>query len=112
MANARTWLVDDDFTVTVASRGAEPPSAAAAAAVVVVGVRGELDLDTADRLWARVGPLLAPGAVVVLDAARMPFMDSSGLRVLLRVARRAAETGATFRVAALCAAVARVVDLA
>jgi len=42
----------------------------------------------------------------------MPFMDSSGLRILLQAARRATEIGATFRIAALGGTAARVVELA
>ena len=79
---------------------------------LVVQVRGELDLGTADRLMTKVEPLLTAGAVVVVDAALMPFMDSSGLRALLQSARLAADAGATFRVAALGSAAARVVELA
>jgi anti-anti-sigma factor len=99
---ARTRRVDE-FKVTVADLD---PSG------VVVAVRGELDLDTAERLWAHMVPLLVRNAVVVVDAASMPFMDSSGLRVLIQASRRASEIGATFRVAALHSAAARVVELA
>jgi anti-sigma B factor antagonist len=93
----------DDFTVTTA----ELDSARA-----VVAVHGELDLDTAERLWQCLGPLLVQDAVVVVDATLMRFMDSSGLRTLLRASLRARETGATVRVAALGGAAARAVELA
>jgi len=92
----------DEFAITVTGLDAGR---------TVVGVCGDLDLDTADRLWAEMAPLLVPDAVVVLDAALMPFTDSSGLRVLLQLARRAKETGAAFRLAALRMAVERVIEI-
>src|SRR5437016_2065909 len=79
---------------------------------VLVRVHGELDLDTVGRLWTRLAPLLVQDAVVVLDTAHMPFMDSSGLRLLLQAAHRAAEVGAVFRVAGLRRSLRHIVELA
>jgi anti-sigma B factor antagonist len=92
----------EEFAVSVAD---------VAPGCVLVRVHGELDLETAGRLWAHLEPLLARDAVVVLDTEHMPFMDSSGLRVLLQAARRAAEVGATFRLAGLRSSVRRVLEL-
>jgi anti-anti-sigma factor len=78
----------------------------------VVTVRGELDLATADRLWAELEPLLAPRAVIVLDGTAITFLDSSGLRVLLQAGNRASVGGAAFRLVAPQPAVQRVLDLA
>jgi anti-anti-sigma factor len=78
----------------------------------VVTVRGELDLATADRLWAELEPLLAPETVVVLDGTEISFLDSSGLRVLLQAGNRATSGGAAFRLVAPQQAVQRVLDLA
>ena len=77
----------------------------------IVAVTGELDMATAERLWERIEPLFAPGAVVVLDGTDMSFLDSSGLRVLLQAGRRATEQGAAFRLVAPQEAVRRVLDL-
>jgi anti-anti-sigma factor len=78
----------------------------------VVTVRGELDLATADRLWAELEPLLHAQAVIVLDGSEITFLDSSGLRVLLQAGNRASSDGAAFRLVAPQPAVQRVLELA
>lgn len=78
---------------------------------VVVTVTGELDLSQAERLGERLDPLITPGAVVALDATGLTFMDSTGLRMLLRATKRAADRGAGFRLVAPQAAVLRVLEL-
>ena len=78
----------------------------------VVTVRGELDLATADRLWAELEPLLTPQTVIVLDGTEITFLDSSGLRVLLQAGNRAGAGGAAFRLVAPQPAVQRVLELA
>jgi len=55
----------------------------------VVTVRGELDLATAPRLGEEIERRLN-GSDVVLDLSEVPFIDSSGIRVLLEAARLAA----------------------
>ena len=57
---------------------------------------GELDLTTASALEARLLEELAAGPDVELDVSAVPFVDSSGLRVLVVAAREAAERGVTF----------------
>lgn len=57
-------------------------------------VRGELDMATAPRLDAAADELLsAPEGDLVIDLTHTAFLDSSGARTLLGVARRA-EAGA------------------
>jgi anti-anti-sigma factor len=58
----------------------------------VVRVHGELDIATAPDLERAVLRPRAPGEDVVLDLADLRFMDSTGLRILLR-ARTEARTG-------------------
>ena len=80
----------------------------------VVAVSGELDLGTADLLWPHLEVALVsgPAEVVVLDATELEFIDSSGLRVLLRAARIAHSDAraAAFRVVAPHPVVQRVLD--
>jgi anti-anti-sigma factor len=95
--------VSDDFSVTVTDLDSGQ---------VLIVVLGELDLATAEDLWALTEPRLIADALVVLDAAKIPFMDSSGLRVLLQAARKAEKIGARFRVAAVTPPVARMLDVA
>jgi anti-sigma B factor antagonist len=50
----------------------------------VLAVSGELDLATAGTLQAAIEHAVASGAADVwVDLSRVPFMDSTGLRVLL-----------------------------
>jgi anti-anti-sigma factor len=58
----------------------------------VVRVRGELDVATASSLEKLLLRERAPGEVLELDLSELGFMDSTGLRVLLR-AQQAAERG-------------------
>jgi anti-sigma B factor antagonist len=58
----------------------------------VVRVHGELDIATAGQLERAVLRPREPGDTVVLDLAGLRFMDSTGLRVLMR-ARSEAKAG-------------------
>ena len=50
-------------------------------------VHGEIDLATADRFEERVseGVMDAPGSSVLIDLSGVTFMDSAGMRALIRV---------------------------
>jgi anti-sigma B factor antagonist len=78
----------------------------------VLRLAGDLDLAGADGFWGVLEPLLVPGGRVVLDCAGLGFLDSSGLRILLLGARRAAATDASVRLAAPRHAVRRTLELA
>lgn len=82
--------------------------------VAVVSVAGELDLGTAEAVWPGLERLLtARGAqAVVFDGTALEFVDSSGLRVLLRGAKLAESGGTAFRVVAPHPVVQRVLELA
>jgi anti-sigma B factor antagonist len=53
------------------------------ATVAIVRARGEIDLAVADEFEAAIASAPRDGAGVVLDLSGVPFVDSSGLRVLL-----------------------------
>ena len=53
-----------------------------------------------DLTWPDLARLLTAGRTVVLDGSALEFLDSSGLRVLLRGAKLAESEGAAFRVVA------------
>jgi anti-sigma B factor antagonist len=57
----------------------EERSAPSGPATLLV-VRGEVDMDTTDQLE---GAIERVGGPLVIDLSRVPFMDSTGLRVLL-----------------------------
>jgi anti-anti-sigma factor len=48
---------------------------------------GELDLATAAELINALHPLLRPGAEIRLELSHLAFIDSSGLRALVTVAK-------------------------
>lgn len=55
----------------------------------VLVLRGELDLETAAELEAQ----LSGDVDTVVDLCALSFMDSTGVRVLVRAAQRAKEAG-------------------
>jgi anti-sigma B factor antagonist len=64
-------------------------------------VRGELDLATAPRLGTAVESLFASEATALMvDLTPTKFLDSSGARELVRLARGAVAAGITFHVVA------------
>jgi anti-anti-sigma factor len=64
-------------------------------------VRGELDLFTAPRLDAAVDDAIqGSGGSLVVDLTHTTFLDSSGARTLLGVARRAEAAGVPLHVLA------------
>ena len=84
--------------------------------LAILAIAGELDLGTAEQLWPSLEELLRPAPpdaldAVVLDATGLEFLDSSGLRVLLRGARLAEDEGTAFRVVAPDPVVQRVLEL-
>lgn len=80
------------------------------AAVFVL--RGEIDAHTAPHFAARFEPLPAGvDDVVTIDMSEVTFMDSSGLRVLIELNRRARESGVAMIVRAPSRAVARIIEI-
>lgn len=56
-------------------------------------VAGEIDMLCAAELDAALDPLVDAGGTVVLDLRRVTFMDSTGLRSILRAATRLKQRG-------------------
>lgn len=50
----------------------------------VVTVRGDVDMATADRLWAVIEQALAVSERLVIDLSATTFIDSTGLALLIR----------------------------
>lgn len=79
-------------------------------AAVTVEVRGELDVATAPLLGARLAEVeAADAAVIVLDIAGVPFIDSTGLRALLQAHVR---NGERLRITEGCDQARRLFELA
>ncbi len=63
-------------------------------AATVLSVQGELDMATAETLWAQVQDVLEPPPnSLLLDLTDLDFIDSSGCRGLLRAAREGQRVG-------------------
>jgi anti-sigma B factor antagonist len=76
---------------------------------VIVTPHGELDIATTDEVSEAIDGLVAAGfAEIVLDLRRVSFMDSTGLRLVLRETHRA---DSEVRVIDGAAPVARLFDL-
>ena len=91
----------DEFDVTVESA----PDGSA-----VVHVSGELDLAAAPRFEEAVWSIRdAPG--VVIDLTGCTFLDSSGVRILVKAARETSERGARLDLVAADPAVLRVLEI-
>ncbi len=57
----------------------------------VVTVKGDVDLATAEELASALDPERQDAPALVLDLRHVPFMDSSGLAVVMRTADRLTE---------------------
>ncbi|WP_435279621.1 STAS domain-containing protein [Streptomyces sp. 1222.5] len=80
--------------------------------VTVVSVSGEIDHNTADPLiQALEVDALAGRPQVVIDMRRVPFMDSSGINVLLAAHRQLTEADGWLRLAGVHGSVQRVLQL-
>jgi anti-anti-sigma factor len=66
----------------------------------IVGVSGEIDLATVDRLIEAVERSTPPGGSVEIDLREVEFMDSAGIAALNRCRRHASSLGADLRVLA------------
>jgi len=75
----------------------------------VVVAAGEIDLASAPRVGLALEPFA--GQPVVLDLRRVEFMDSAGLKVLLRQRSRIEESGGDLRLVVGNGAVGRLLEL-
>jgi anti-sigma B factor antagonist len=77
-----------------------------------VALRGELDLSGVDRARRAIEQAESGEAsLLVLDLSQLDFIDSTGLEVLLRAARRAHDTGRRLIVARPSTYVRRLLEL-
>ena len=77
-----------------------------------VGLFGEMDIATADQLGDRLRALCADGRPVVLDLGGLEFIDSSGVRELVRAVSAARRDGWSLRFdTAVGMQVRRIIDL-
>lgn len=78
----------------------------------VVAVSGELDAHVAPDLQATLDPLLAVSQpAIIVDLSGVPFIDSTGLGVLVTTLKRVREAGGTLDVVASAPRVLKVFAL-
>jgi len=70
-------------------------------------VAGELDISSGDDLTTAIEALIEPGMDLVLDLDGLTFVDSAGVRVLMRIADAAARSYFSVRFVALDGAAIR-----
>ena len=95
----------EGFSVEVEDPAAKPGR-------VVVTVAGDVDLAAADSLWEVLDEHVRPGGELVVDCSRVAFLDSMGLRALIRARHKADEVGARLALTSPSDAVLRVLELA
>ncbi len=68
---------------------------------VTLAVTGEVDVSNASELRAQADAVLADGFAgeLVVDLSQVPYIDSTGIGVLVGAAHRAQEAGASLAVA-------------
>lgn len=68
---------------------------------VTLAVAGEVDVSNASELRAQADAVLADGFTgeLVVDLSQVPYIDSTGIGVLVGAAHRAQEAGASLAVA-------------
>jgi anti-sigma B factor antagonist len=76
--------------------------------VARLALAGELDLACVPRFEALAASAFVMADRCLIDLAELEFVDSSGIRALLRARRRALESGATLELANATPAIARV----
>ncbi|MFB7597780.1 STAS domain-containing protein [Streptomyces sp. NPDC056160] len=80
--------------------------------VALLAVEGYLDVDTATELQAHLANQLHHGRRhFLLDLAGVPFMDSSGMNIILRVYQEVRERPGSVHIIAPTPAVRRILDL-
>lgn len=83
----------------------------AAGDAVVIAASGELDLQHRDTLAEAAIGHLEQGRSVVVDLAKVTFIDSSGLSALIRSRQAAHRVGGSFSIRGASGAVARVLEI-
>lgn len=77
---------------------------------MTVVATGDIDAHTAPDLWSALEAMSADGAVAV-DLSGVSFIDSSGLRVLVRAHRRQGDGQGSLTLVNPSQAVARLLDI-
>lgn len=82
------------------------------AGVVILSAKGEVDVWTADILRQSLRDVQAEGEPhVIVDLTEVPFVDSTGIGVLVGALKRARETGGSLHLVVVSAGVRKVLAI-
>jgi anti-anti-sigma factor len=79
---------------------------------IVIRAVGELDIASAKTLEAELGEAVSAASAIVLDLDGLSFIDSTGLRTLLRAAQLASRHGSALRIRRGSPQVERAIEVA
>ena len=80
--------------------------------VTIVAVTGRLDAEAARRFGDRIAALIEAGrSRLLIEASRLDYVGSMGLRALLIASNRAAESRGRLALCGITAPVRRVIDI-
>jgi anti-anti-sigma factor len=97
---------------SAAPADAVTPAEAAEAHAWVVAPKGALDVATCSELEERLDEVIDKGAtIVVLDLGEVDFIDSSGIRVIVRAGRRLVDDGGRLLVENTSGATQRILEV-
>lgn len=102
---------DEHLSVTTCSIADEDEDETRKHAFKVVA-RGDIDMETAPKLGVAIDELVDDGALMVLlDVAAVEFIDSSGLRVILRSGNKLSAAGGRLIIEGMSGAVKQVFEI-
>ena len=78
----------------------------------VIKLEGKLDTQTHQSCEDRLNPILSGAKALMFDLAKLDYISSMGLRLLLRVRKAAQKTGASFVMTNLQPQIAKVFEIA
>lgn len=93
-------------TLAVAAEDGQAPHA------FRITAHGEIDLESAPRLTEAMDAVIDEGAtLVILEASDVEFLDSSGLRAIVRAGNRLTAAGGQLLIEGMSGAVQRVLEI-
>src|SRR5512134_819461 len=94
------------------AEGSAAPAATSDAHAWVLAPKGAVDIATCGELESRLEEVIEGGAtIVVLDLAEIDFIDSTGIRVIVRAARLLQENGGRLLVENTSGATQRILEV-
>ena len=108
----RPWTAADSYVVAMGIFAVSPEQGADDVHAWLVTISGDLDSEAVEPFDQAFDEVLAHGArLVTLDLSDVSFLDSTGLRSIVRAANRLADQDGRLTVAGLSGAAQRVLEI-